>query len=421
MLCTSTSSSSTDGISNGMRRNNATFQKPALLTTQRELYLRALEKEHEEILEEAYANKTPVSSPSASSQRNFDVDYGNYSALDHMNHSTYDDRGRQHDFRETVRQRQARLEFLRRQEFARRLAQKGREDKTMSEYAIKRLPPPRGRLAERVLAAVKIQRAYRAHRALLDLGRLHTRILANTTTPSVSPSSSSHASDEDYDDFGLYERRAKTEQRGLQDRLAKLGALGATLDVAPHTKDDPRVFHTARCTAEALRHKLEQAEKRGRGMNASADMKMHKKDGSYHEGNLGTTSKGVTVSVSSVSPDDDDFGGEIEVVEVGDGEEEWNDSLSSVSDDSDYTTEENFACYDGDGDDATRHSRTAALVALFRSASQRRQWLRQTQAQTEPATPKAKAKTIAKGLQRCPSVSRVPSLGAIPEDAEREE
>ena len=48
----------------------------------------------------------------------------------------FDERGRQLDFVETVRQRQARLEFLRRQEFARRLAHKGLENAAVSAYAI---------------------------------------------------------------------------------------------------------------------------------------------------------------------------------------------------------------------------------------------------------------------------------------------
>ncbi|THG92790.1 hypothetical protein EW145_g8585, partial [Phellinidium pouzarii] len=81
--------------------------------------------------------------------------------------SAADPRCRQPDFRETVRQRQARLEFLRRIDFARRLAHRGLQDAAASAYAIRRLPPPRVpvRPIHRVSAAVTIQRAYRAYRA----------------------------------------------------------------------------------------------------------------------------------------------------------------------------------------------------------------------------------------------------------------
>ncbi|KAH8112057.1 hypothetical protein DFH11DRAFT_535766 [Phellopilus nigrolimitatus] len=141
---------------------SASFPFPGPLpcaAPRRELYLRTLEQEREEILAAAYAAKTRPSSPS--------------SPLEQRTHPALDP-----DFRESVRQRQARLEFLRRQDFARRLAHRGLQDAAASAYAIKRLPPPRARPAERLHAALTIQRAFRAHLALRALAQLPARLHA---------------------------------------------------------------------------------------------------------------------------------------------------------------------------------------------------------------------------------------------------
>ncbi|KAI5119566.1 hypothetical protein M0805_005630 [Coniferiporia weirii] len=135
---------------------------PARALSPQELYLRALEREREEILAEAYATKTPSIPPRHYLDVDMDVDMDDTDTEDAPCSCTT---SRRSDFRETVRQRQARLESLRRLEFARRLAHKGLEDAAASEYAIKRLPPPRVRPIERVNAAIKIQRAFRAHLA----------------------------------------------------------------------------------------------------------------------------------------------------------------------------------------------------------------------------------------------------------------
>ena len=151
---------------------------------QRELYLRALEQEREEILAAAYASKRSSSNPTSSVspfaeayfRSNYDVDADDSDYDDDDMEPRFDDRGRQLNFRETVRQRQARLEFLRRQDFARRIAHRGLEDSRASAYAIKRLPPPRARPIERVNAAVKIQRTYRLHKAVKGLNELTQRV-----------------------------------------------------------------------------------------------------------------------------------------------------------------------------------------------------------------------------------------------------
>jgi len=177
--------------------NNATFPfpGPAPILSPREIYLRALEHERNVILADAYAQKGAPFPSRCSSSSSMEVNpptppahtynrasyfseyppsnlnYSNKEQEDFVrqreveNSHRYDDRGRLMDFRESVRQRQERLEFLRRQEFARRLALKGLTDSRISEYAIRRLAPPQARPAERLNAALKIQRAYRAHLA----------------------------------------------------------------------------------------------------------------------------------------------------------------------------------------------------------------------------------------------------------------
>ena len=118
------------------------FPGPAPVHSPRELYLRTLEQEREEILYEAYNSRKNVamSSPGASSSKGATyespIDLAAYSGIDWNTTVQYDERGRQLDFKETIRQRQARLEFLRRQEFARRLALKGLRDSKASAYAI---------------------------------------------------------------------------------------------------------------------------------------------------------------------------------------------------------------------------------------------------------------------------------------------
>lgn len=124
------------------------FPGPAPALHQREMYLRALEQEREEILAAAYASKrsnSPLAEECPCLQthtNNFDDedDIESDREEDDDGHavSKFDDRGRELHFRETVRQRQARLEFLRRQEFARRIAHRGLEDAKASAYAIVR-------------------------------------------------------------------------------------------------------------------------------------------------------------------------------------------------------------------------------------------------------------------------------------------
>lgn len=85
--------------------------------------------ERDEILAAAYAERR-ATEPSCSY-----TPYG----LESSPNAQYDTRGRQLHYHESVRQRQARLEFLRRQEFARRLALRGLVDSSVSSYAIVRI------------------------------------------------------------------------------------------------------------------------------------------------------------------------------------------------------------------------------------------------------------------------------------------
>lgn len=138
MICTQACPNANPAFSNTIY----SFPGSATVHSPRELYLRALEQEHEEILYEAYNQRKnlAMSSPGASSSKgetySSPIDLAAYSGIDWSADAHYDERGRQLDFKETVRQRQARLEFLRRQEFARRLALKGLNDSAASAYAI---------------------------------------------------------------------------------------------------------------------------------------------------------------------------------------------------------------------------------------------------------------------------------------------
>ncbi len=142
------------------------FAGPAPILSPREIYLRSLEHERDVILAEAYAQKgapfpsrcsssssTEVNPPTPPAHTYNKASYFSAYPPSNLNYSKqeqaevaheremvisphYDDHGRLINFRESVRQRQERLEFLRRQEFARRLALKGLTDSRISEYAI---------------------------------------------------------------------------------------------------------------------------------------------------------------------------------------------------------------------------------------------------------------------------------------------
>ncbi|KAL5520447.1 hypothetical protein ACEPAG_9671 [Sanghuangporus baumii] len=233
------------------------FPGPAPTLHQRELYLRALEQEREEILAAAYSTKRSNSSPSASvspfaeayGRPDYDVDEDDSDSDDDEMRPRFDDRGRQLNFRETVRQRQARLEYLRRQDFARRIAHRGLEDSRASAYAIKRLPPPRARPIERVNAAIKIQRAYRLHKTVKGLSELTKRVYEAHETFLAS-------SKENYDDAW------KTHAEVLHELLRELGErTGVLAETQTTAKTDchnlhPRVRAAARTAMEALRSEL---------------------------------------------------------------------------------------------------------------------------------------------------------------------
>lgn len=110
------------------------FSGPAPVVSSRERYLRALEHEQQQEFE-----ATPSAGPSTSRRSSGPVDFGAWSVVN-VQPSHIDGRGRQTDFKETVRQRQERLEFLRRQEFARRLALKGLTHPAASIYVEVRAP-----------------------------------------------------------------------------------------------------------------------------------------------------------------------------------------------------------------------------------------------------------------------------------------
>ncbi|KAL5478827.1 hypothetical protein ACEPAI_2104 [Sanghuangporus weigelae] len=233
------------------------FPGPAPTLHQRELYLRALEQEREEILAAAYSTKRSNSSPSSSVSSfaeayirpDYDVDEYDSDADDDEMRPRFDDRGRQLNFRETVRQRQARLEFLRRQDFARRIAHRGLEDSRASAYAIKRLPPPRARPIERVNAAIKIQRAYRLHRTVKGLSELTKRVYKAHEIFLAS-------SKENYED--AWKSHAEVLHELLRELGERTGVLAETQTTAKTDCHNlhPRVRAAARTAMEALRSEL---------------------------------------------------------------------------------------------------------------------------------------------------------------------
>ncbi|EJD05048.1 uncharacterized protein FOMMEDRAFT_18718 [Fomitiporia mediterranea MF3/22] len=238
--------------------NNAIFPfpGPAPTRSQREMYLRALEQEREEILAAAYADKRS-NSPTNTYVEPFVPDFDGEDTEDE-DESRFDDRGRQHNFRETVRQRQARLEFLRRQDFARRIAHRGLEDAKASAYAIKRLPPPRARPIERVNAATKIQRAYRLHRAVAGLNDLTARVdKAHETFV--------RGSRENYEE--AWRKHAETLHALLRELGERTGVLSAAETSSTsaqnqnQTQIHPRVRSAARAAMDALRAELAQLDR----------------------------------------------------------------------------------------------------------------------------------------------------------------
>ncbi|KAL5498293.1 hypothetical protein ACEPAH_2434 [Sanghuangporus vaninii] len=233
------------------------FPGPAPTLHQRELYLRALEQEREEILTAAYSTRRSNSSPTSSVspfaeayvRPDYDVDEADSDSDDDEISPRFDDRGRQLNFRETVRQRQARLEFLRRQDFARRIAHRGLEDSRASAYAIKRLPPPRARPIERVNAAIKIQRAYRLHRTVKGLSELAERVREAHEIFLTR-------SKENYDD--AWKKHAEVLHELLRELGERTGVLAETQTKAKTDCHNlhPRVRAAARTAMEALRSEL---------------------------------------------------------------------------------------------------------------------------------------------------------------------
>ncbi|THH04025.1 hypothetical protein EW145_g5822 [Phellinidium pouzarii] len=343
--------------------------------------------------------------PPFPSQQPILFDFGRYSARACQTPSTYDERGRLLVFQESIRQQQARLEFLHRQERVRRAAQEGNHRDATSTKPTSQL---KARPAERVQAAIKIQRAFRAHRTLANLSRIRTHILA-ASLPSAKPApgySYAYSCSPGAD--------SKTRMKYLHTLLAELGALGAALDAAPPAALDQRILSAARRTSECLRHALELAE---RG-EEDGDVWVHAPRTGSCVGN--TRLNAISDDCSDADSDVDDLEvrsgsgvvemevdgelcGVVELMESPDyHEEEW--SEESSSEDSDCT-EDGFCS----GNEKALAARKAVLASFFSSTNRR--W-----AHHSPSTV-----NLALRPRRRSSVSTPPSLNAILEDAETEE
>ena len=273
------------------------------------------------------------------------------------------------------------------------------------EYVIEKLItlqasdlPTRPWFRKQVQAAVTIQRAYRAHRAVMAFEELDSRIKFAASQPV---------------------RMALTF---LRARAADLGSLGALLDVDPHLNGDPRILRKAENVTKALSSAIDRAttiERAQRVQVMAADKRCSDLIG------------GADVFTDSDEDDSSDSDFEDVIHEAWkskkkelqgtqgarspdemDDESIWEDVSSPGSDYLD-SSEDYFEYGTGipeGGEVDFSEARLAAIASLCSGSRQRREWISKILA----------APPLKNPSRRRTSVSKVPKLLTISEEIEVE-
>ncbi|KAL5490701.1 hypothetical protein ACEPAI_5535 [Sanghuangporus weigelae] len=175
------------------------------------------------------------------------LDFDNQTEVDRSSCTAFSRKGCLGSIHETAKMRQDRLDCARRQKHGYRMSrecspsQSAGQDSSSSETNLIR---PHDRTG----AAIKIQRAYRAHRAVLILSNFERRIVE-----AFSPS-----------------RDARTALSYLRARSAEFAAMRSFMDVAPLVSDNARVKISLQNVSETIRRSIERAEKEERERQAGA-------------------------------------------------------------------------------------------------------------------------------------------------------
>ncbi|KAL5512049.1 hypothetical protein ACEPAH_5268 [Sanghuangporus vaninii] len=184
-----------------------------------------------------------VTSRSSRKQRKYHagllmLDFGKQAEVDRSGCTVYSRKGCLGSIHETTKMRQDRLDCARRQKSGYRMPRECSPSQSAGQRSSSSETIP-VRLHDQARAAIKIQRAYRAHRAVLILNNFERRILEAS-----SPS-----------------RDARTTLSYLRARSAEFAAMRTFMDATPHVSDNARVRRSLQNVSETIRCSIERAEK----------------------------------------------------------------------------------------------------------------------------------------------------------------
>ncbi|KAL5528842.1 hypothetical protein ACEPAG_4816 [Sanghuangporus baumii] len=195
-----------------------------------------------------------VSSPGATSREHrkhhaglLMLEFDKQAEVDRSGCTVFSRKGCLGSIHETEKMRQDRIDCARRQKHVYRMSR----ERSPSQSASQDSSSSKTTLVQphdRTRAAIKIQRAYRAHRAVLILNNFERRILE-----AFSPS-----------------RDARTALSYLRARSAEFAAMRSFMDAAPNVSDNARVKRSLQNVSETIRHSIERAEKGEREHKAGA-------------------------------------------------------------------------------------------------------------------------------------------------------
>ncbi|OCB91353.1 hypothetical protein A7U60_g1392 [Sanghuangporus baumii] len=175
------------------------------------------------------------------------LDFGKQAEVDRSGCTVYSRKGRLGSIHETAKMRQDRLNCARRQKGGYRMSWEGSPSQSAGQRSSSSETIP-VRPHDRARAAIKIQRAYRAHRAVLILSNFERRILE-----AVGPA-----------------RDARTTLSYLRARSAEFAAMRTFMDATPYVSDNARVKKSLQNVSETIRCSIERAEKEERERKAGA-------------------------------------------------------------------------------------------------------------------------------------------------------
>ncbi|KAL5524217.1 hypothetical protein ACEPAF_9357 [Sanghuangporus sanghuang] len=311
--------------------------------------------------------------------------------MDNRGINTYDERGRQKSYRESAYQRRERI---------RRQISKHRRDPLEPACKAKCATLMGPWSSDQVEAAIKIQRAYRIHRAILAFTLLEHRIKFSVS------------------------QQARTTLSHLRAQAVDIGILGALLDAEPILSQNSRILRKAETVTNILCRAIDRvalSEKvRGAGVKWVSEMSYGTTGGfdepipfteSDEEDSSDSDYEDLTHDVCHPKEREMEANNQAGTSEGLDDESKWAD-VSSPGSDHSGSTEEYYEYGTGvpeDSDEDVSKARRAAIISLCSGPRQKREWI--SQILTAPPLKKP---------ARRASISKVPKLFTISEESESE-